>query len=210
MPTPNEILQGLAAISNGQSLMAVLWHVALAALIAALLLGWRPTQKTGSILLSVPLISVSVLAWLYGNPFNGTVFLLFAVGLAAIGSRRPAVRVERPPAWASAVGIFMVAFGWVYPHFLEGASWVSYLYRAPTGLIPCPTLALVIGLALLANGFSSRAYSVGLGFLGIFYSIFGTFRLGVGIDIVLLIGSAAILVLSRSLHPLPRTRSQWS
>ena len=47
MPTPNEILQGLAAISNGQSLVAVLWHVALAALIAALLLGWRPAQRQG-------------------------------------------------------------------------------------------------------------------------------------------------------------------
>lgn len=205
MPTPDEILQGLAAISHGQAAMAILWHVALASLIAALLLGWRPTQKTGAMLLSVPLISVSALAWLAGNPFNGTVFLLFAAGLAAAGSRRPAVRVERPPVWVSVIGILMVAFGWVYPQFLEGASWVSSLYRAPTGLIPCPTLSVAIGLALLANGFSSRAYSVGLGLLGIFYSLFGAFRLGVGIDIVLFIGAAALLAHSRTLHALRRT-----
>lgn len=126
-------------------------------------------------------------------------------GLAAAGSRRPAVRVERPPAWVSVIGILMVAFGWVYPHFLEGASWVSSLYRAPTGLIPCPTLSVAIGLALLANGFSSRAYSVGLGLLGIFYSLFGAFRLGVGIDIVLFIGAAALLAHSRTLQALRRT-----
>jgi hypothetical protein len=96
--------------------------------------------------------------------------------------------------------------GWVYP--IPGRRLVGNFLIAPTGLIPCPTLSMAIGLALLANGFSSRGYSAGLGLLGIFYSLFGTFRLGVGIDIVLLIGSAAMLALSRSLHPLPRTRSQ--
>jgi hypothetical protein len=205
MPTPDEILQTLAATAHAQAALAILWHILLAALIVALLLGWRPTQKMGAMALAVPLLSVSLLAWFYGNPFNGTVFLLSAAGLAAIGSRRPGARVEPAPVWASVIGVIMVGFGWVYPHFLEGAAWTEYLYRAPTGLIPCPTLSLAIGLALLANGFSSRAYSVTLGTLGIFYSLFGAFRLGVVIDIALLAGAVALLALSRSLHPFPRT-----
>jgi hypothetical protein len=161
-------------------------------------------QKMGAMALAVPMVSVSLLAWLYGNPFNGIVFLFLAVGLAVIGSRRPAVRVEPPPAWASVIGVLMVGFGWVYPHFLENAAWTEYLYRAPTGLIPCPTLALVIGLALWAKGFSSRAWSVTLGIAGIFYSLFGAFRLGVSIDLILLAGAVALLALSRILRPLPR------
>jgi hypothetical protein len=203
MPTPNEILQSLALISNGQQLLAILWHALLTALILALLLGWRPTQRLGAMGLALPLLSVSVLAGLHRNPFNGAIFLLAAVGLAVIGFRRPSDRIEQAPAWASAIGAAMVAFGWIYPHFLESASWAKYLYRAPTGLIPCPTLSLVLGFALLAKGFSSRPWSIVLAILGIFYSLFGAFRLGVVINIGLLIGTVALLALIR-------TRSQLS
>jgi len=197
MPTPNEILQSLALISNGQQFLAIFWHALLTALIAALLFGWRPTQRLGAMALALPLLSVSALAWLYGNPFNGAVFLLAAIGLGVLGSRRPPARVEPAPAWASAIGAAMVAFGWIYPHFLESASWAEYFYRAPTGLIPCPTLSVVIGFALLAKGFSSRPWSIGLAILGIFYSLVGAFRLGVVIDIGLLIGAVALLALTR-------------
>lgn len=198
MPAPNEILQSLASIVSSQQPLAILWHALLTALVAALLLGWRPTQRSGAMVLTLPLLSVGVLAWLYKNPFNGAIFLLVAVGLAVIGSCRPAVRVERAPAWASAIGAVMVAFGWIYPHFLPSASWAEYLYRAPTGLIPCPTLSMVIGFALLAGGFSSRPWSVVLAILGIFYGLFGAFRLGVAIDIGLLIGAVALLAQTRS------------
>lgn len=196
MPTPAEILQSLAAISNEQQVLAVIWHALVAAIVLGTLFGWRPTRKRGSMALAFPLLSVSVLAWLYKNPFNGLVFLLGAAGLAFLGSRQPATAVEKSPAWASAGGVLMIAFGWVYPHFLEQASWAEYLYRAPVGLIPCPTLSLVIGFALLAKGFSSRAWANVLAALGIFYSLFGALRLGVELDIGLLVGAAALVVLA--------------
>ena len=94
------------------------------------------------------------------------------------------------------MGSFLILFGWVYPHFLGTGSWLRYLYAAPAGLIPCPTLSFTIGFALLANGFSSRGYATVLGLLGLFYGLFGTFRLGVRIDLVLVIGSLALLTLS--------------
>lgn len=196
MPTPAEILRTLTVISNEQRLLAVLWHGLTAAIALGVLSGCRPTRRRGAIALTFPLLSVSALAWLYGNPFNGIVFLLAAAILAALGSRQPATAVEKPPAWATVVGALMVAFGWVYPHFLADASWADYLYRAPTGLIPCPTLSLVIGLALLAKGFSSRAWSNVLGAAGIFYGLFGALRLGVTLDVGLLIGAAALIVLA--------------
>ena len=93
-----------------------------------------------------------------------------------------------------AAGMVMILFGWVYPHFLEGGAWFDYLYAAPTGLIPCPTISLTIGFALLANGFSSRAWSLTLAFLGLFYAFFGALRLGVNLDFVLL-GGALLLLL---------------
>jgi hypothetical protein len=196
MPTSAEIIQTLTAISNEQKVLAILWHALIAAIVLGTLFGWRPTRKQGSMALAFPLLSVSALAWLYKNPFNGIVFLLAAAGLAFLGSRQPATAVEKPPAWASAAGSLMIAFGWAYPHFLEQASWAEYLYRAPTGLIPCPTLSLVIGFALLAKGFSSRAWANVLAALGVFYSLFGAFRLGVELDIGLLIGAGALIVLA--------------
>lgn len=193
MPAAANILETLASIANGRTAMAVAWHVVLAAVIAAVLAGWRPVRKPAATAMAVPLLSVAILAWLSGNPFNGIVFLLFAVLLAALGSGLPPVRVAPAPAWARIVGASLVAFGWIYPHFLSGGTWFKYLYAAPTGLIPCPTLSVLVGLTLLAGGFSSRAFPLTLGFLGMFYGAFGAFRLGVTIDVVLLTGSVVLM-----------------
>ena len=198
MPTPTEILQTLAAIANEQAALAITWHVLIAVTAIGILASWRPTKK-GAAVVSIPLLSVSILAWAYKNPFNGLVFLLFAIAFVVIGLRRPSETVDRAPGWAAIAGLILILFGWVYPHFLGAGSWLRYLYKAPAGLIPCPTLSLVTGFALLANGFSSRAYSVTLGMLGLFYALFGAFRLGVRTDLVLGLGAAALLVLALTL-----------
>ena len=205
MPSAAEILRTLESISNDWKALAVAWHILLALVVMAVLLGWRPSRKAGATLLVLPLLSVSALAWLHGNPFNGIVFLLFAILLGVLGLRQPAARVTPAPGWARAVGVFLIAFGWIYPHFLEGASWLKYLGAAPTGLIPCPTLSMMVGFTLLANGFSSRAYSLSLGFLGIFYGAFGAFRLGVRIDLVLLAGAVVLMAFAQTLKsPAPK------
>jgi hypothetical protein len=91
------------------------------------------------------------------------------------------------------VGALLFAFGWVYPHFLNTSSFLPYLYSAPTGLIPCPTLSIVIGLALILGGLGARTWSLVLGVTGIFYGIFGSAWLGVLIDWVLLLGALTIV-----------------
>jgi len=204
MPNPAQILDDLARIANDWTAIAVIWHGLMAAAVVGLLAGWRPAKRLGATVLALPLLCVSVMAWIYGNPFNGTVFLGFAAALSALGMRLPVAKTERPQAWALALGVLMVAFGWVYPHFLGAGPWWRYLYQAPTGLIPCPTLSAVVGFALLARGFSARGWSVLLGILGLFYSLFGALRLGVTIDLVLLVGSVALLWLARCLKPVPQ------
>jgi hypothetical protein len=200
VPDPSAILQSMAATVRAMTPIAIGWHVLLGFIIIRLVLGWRPAKKFGAGLAALPLLSVSALAWRDGNPFNGAVFAVFAAGLILLGLRRPAGPVERPPLWAAVAGALLVGFGWAYPHFLDGP-WFRYLYAAPAGLIPCPTLSLAIGFTLLAKGFSSRAYAWGLGGLGLFYGVFGTLRLGVTIDVVLAAGAAALLVLGWTLKP---------
>jgi hypothetical protein len=106
----------------------------------------------------------------------------------------PKERIQKAPAWSLIFGILMISFGWIYPHFLEEGTWLKYLFAAPMGLIPCPTLSVTIGFAMLANGFSSRIWSIVLVVIGVFYGLFGALRLGVHMDYVLLAGALLLLI----------------
>lgn len=141
------------------------------------------------ILLALPLVSVSILAWTHANPFNGASFALVAIALLVIAGRFSREAVEIAPARVAVPGALLIGFGWVYPHFLQNASPLDYLYAAPTGLIPCPTLSIVIGFTLVLGGLRSRSWCLVLAIMGLFYGIFGAVRLGVGIDWILALGA---------------------
>ena len=74
MPSPSAILDGLTAISNHWRGVAVAWHVLVGMLVISLVSGWRPTERLLAVLITLPLLSVSVLAWSAGNAFNGVMF----------------------------------------------------------------------------------------------------------------------------------------
>ena len=125
-------------------------------LLVTLLAGWRPSSRLIGHLLVAPLLSVSLVAWLSGNPFNGTAF---GFSPRHFSARRHAfskasVQLDSP-AWV-APGVALIMFGWTYPHFSATDSWTTYLYASPFGLLPCPTLSVVIGITLLF-GLSARA-----------------------------------------------------
>jgi hypothetical protein len=194
MPSPEEILGGLREITNHWRMLAILWHVYFGVFALGLILGVRPSKRAAGVLLALPCLSVSAVAWAAGNPFNGTFFELSGIALLAVSMRMPSGRVRISPLQTALPGAAMFIFGWIYPHFLEGSSMWAYLYSAPTGLIPCPTLSIIIGLALVLRGLESRAWSIIIGATGIFYGLFGAARLGVAIDWVLL-GGAVVIVL---------------
>ena len=207
MPTPEQILTSLSAIASQWWLLAVAWHVYFGVLAAGLLLGRRPAQRTAALLLALPLLSVSVMAWMAANPFNGLVFGLLGLALLILGWRLPATPVRIAAPWAVTAGVLMFVFGWVYPHFLDAFPAYAYLYAAPVGLAPCPTLSILIGLALVVRGFDSRLWGSVLGAAGLFYGLFGALRLGVTIDLVLLAGALLLLacLFLPSAQPRPHT-----
>lgn len=196
-PSAADILSGLHAITGRWTEIAALWHIAVGALLAALLGGWSPLRARLGLLLALPLLSVSVLAWDAGNAFNALLFLIAASALTGGAAALPRMRLHRARNAFAVLGLGMIAFGWTYPHFLEETdNALRYFYAAPTGLIPCPTLAVIIGFALLTNGLESRALSLGIVLLGLFYALFGILRLGVAIDAGLAIGALALLIQS--------------
>lgn len=195
MPSSEQILNSLHTVANQWQMVAILWHGYFAVLAVALLAGIRPSRRVGGILMGLPLLSVSLFAWLSANPFNGLVFAITGGTLLILAMRQPATRLRIAPRWGVIAGIVMFLFGWAYPHFLDTASPVPYLYAAPTGLIPCPTLSIVIGLALIVDRLEARTWSLVLGAAGIFYGLFGALRLGVAIDWMLFLGASILIIL---------------
>lgn len=193
MPSAESILAGLTTIANRGAAIAIAWHAAIGVAVVAVALGWRPTQRLARTLLTLPLVSVAGFAFAFGNPFNGLVFTVAAAALVVVGWRARSERVGAGDPLMFTIGVASIAFGTFYPHFLSGAP-VAYAYAAPVGLIPCPSLALVIGFTLLGNGLGSRTWSLTLAAFGLFYGLFGVLRLGVYLDVGLLIGAGVLAV----------------
>lgn len=207
MPSPADILGQLATIAGGWRPLAVAWHLYFGGILVGLIAGVRPSKRLIGALLAAPMLSVSLMAWLVGNPFNGSVFALAGAALIALSTRLPAGPVRIAAPWESGIGTAMFVFGWGYPHFLdEPVPSLQYLYAAPTGLIPCPTLSIVIGLTLMLRRLDSRAWPSVLAAVGVTYGIIGGGVLGVVIDWLLFLGAAVMLALTVHNFRRPGTR----
>lgn len=208
MPNADQILSGLRAVANEWPVLAALWHLFFGALGVALAAGWRPERRDLGLYLVLPLISVSALGWMYWNPFNGT--LVAAVGLVLLVTSvlLGRERVSPGPVWMIVPGVLLFLFGWGYPHFLDTAAWWPYAWRAPTGLVPCPTLAIITGLTMVFGGFGSRFWAWVLGVTGLFYGLAGAFYLGVTIDWALAAGSLLLIVSVQALNRTAKGRRQ--
>jgi hypothetical protein len=192
MPT-EFILDSATAIANDWKGLALVWHVALAVLLVALIAGWRPSVRTLTCLITLPFVTVSALAWWAGNPFNGTVFGLLVLVLLGLAIRVSPQPLRTASKTTLVVGSCLVAFGWFYPHFVRVPHWTSYGYAAPFGLLPCPTLSAVIGIALMIEGLPSTAWSGVVAGAALIYGAIGVLILGVALDYALLVGAAVLL-----------------
>ena len=195
MPTPETILSWANTVANDWRWLAILWHLGLAAALVWLVMA-RPSRRGIGAALALPVLSVAVVAWVSGNPFNGFTFTLLGVLLLrAAAHLAPISFVPSSPGWLLA-GAGLVAFGWVYPHFLAAKNWTDYVYASPFGLLPCPTLAVVIGITLACGGLSSAAWSMPLAAAGVVYGLIGVFMLHVDLDVWLLVGGLLLSLMS--------------
>jgi hypothetical protein len=193
VPSPDALLTELGAIANDWRWLAIAWHLLFAGVFLGLLAGWRrPARLLGHVLVA-PLLSVSVVAWLSANPFNGTMFAALAAllvwSVVRFGSSM-SVTFARSR-WVGAGG-GLILFGWIYPHFVRTESWLTYLYASPFGVLPCPTLAVVIGMTLIFRHLSATSWQAALMAAGLIYGAIGVFRLGVLLDWGLLLASAML------------------
>jgi len=186
------ILEYLRAATVAHWRTAAAWHVVLGTLLSMFAAGWRPSQRHLGTAMALLPASVALVAIDAGNPFNAAVFALLTALLVMIGYHLPSQPVTIQLGMRSATAGVLMAFGWIYPHFVSGP-WTWFLYASPLGIIPCPTLASLAGLMLLVGMASSRAGRL-VGAAAVAYGALGLFYLRVAIDVVLLAGGLLMLV----------------
>ncbi len=195
MATVDSILSWATAVANDWRWLAMWWHIALAALLIALVSGFYPTRRQLSFALALPVVSVAVLAWVSRNPFNGLIFTILAVLLLRAAMYMPRAVVTPASSLWTVTGTGLVAFGFAYPRFLITDTWTAYVYASPFGLLPCPTLSVVIGMTLIFSGLYSTRWSIPLSAAGVLYGLIGVFTLRVVLDIWLLAGAILLVVM---------------
>lgn len=196
MPSATDILAQLTTAANEMMPLALAWHVLIALVAAAMLGGWRPPDRHAAWLLIGPALSVCFVWIAYEGWFNAVSFGLLASALALLTPRRGAWRV-RGSTWSLALGCALTLYGFVYPHFVEGA-WYRTLYAAPVGVAPCPTLAILAGFALVTGAGESRRTPVVLAVWTAFYAAYGILKLGVILDVGLVVATVGLVLLAVS------------
>jgi hypothetical protein len=192
MPSADAILTGLTAIANDWRGLATGWHVWLGLVAVALAGGWRPSVRTAGLLFAAPLASVAVLGWIYGNPFNGLAMAALTVALMTAACRASSTPIQFDSlAWLARGGALII-FGATYPHFVAADSPTAYVMAAPFGLLPCPTLSVVIGATVALSNLKMRLWTSALLVAGAMYGTIGVFRLDVPLDWGLLVGTALL------------------
>ncbi len=193
MVMPQSILGELTEIANNWRPLAYVWHAYFTVATLSVIWRLRPTRRFTGVVLALPLLSAGALAWSTANLFSGTTFALSGTALVYVAARLPLGHINIAPWWMVIPGTAMFLFGWVYPHFLESTTPIQYLNAAPTGLVPCPTLSIVIGATLVLDGLQSLRWSLVLGIMGLLYGAVGVLYLSVGIDLLLFLGAMTLI-----------------
>jgi len=189
------VLRGLGELSEQFSLISGIWHVIFFAALVLLAAGWRPTHRQAGVVLALPAFSVSILSLLTGHYINGLIFAGLFLILMILSSRFKEEQVSTGWNIFSISGALMVLLAWLYTYFFQQGGFLPYLYGSPVGVIPSPTLSIMIGFTLLFNAFKSRVWALVLGLTGLAYGLVNAFWLGISLDYGLMAGSLILILI---------------
>jgi hypothetical protein len=198
VPSSTELLAQITHLANTWAPVAIAWHLVLAALLLAILGNWRPRERTLGWLFGALAASVAFAAWSVGNPFNAISFGLLSILLIVASARAV---IPTTPHWQRWPAAGLILYGGVYPHFLHAPA-LTYVIAAPVGVIPCPTLAMVAGLALLTN-VQSRAVLIALITWSTVYAAIGVLWFGLWLDVGLVAAAGLLIVKTTTMRGAP-------
>lgn len=187
MSTEN-IVHYLTTVTNQNLWLNALIHLVVLAAVLVLFFGKNKNTKRwvvdGTIcLLFISIIAVSIA---YGNPFH-----FITMGLLAIFAliefwqgkndfTTPKINLHTLIAFSS------IIIGFWYPEFVK-ANPIALLLFSPAGIVPCPTLLIVLGLLTLAYPKVNKTQYIITAIVGAFYGITGVFQLKVPLDLAIIV-----------------------
>jgi len=182
-----KILEYLTMVSNKNISTNLIMHIVVITALTAIFTVKNENIKKALVNSTLLLLylSVSINAFLYGNPFHLISFsiLLVITTFVLLFTQNdiniPAMNIN------TLISMIFIGFGLWYPEFVN-ASDLQLLLLSPVGIVPCPTLLVTIGLLNLSfPGINKIQYFVTLA-VGMLFGIIGFFILKVNLDILLL------------------------
>ncbi|MDO0824702.1 hypothetical protein [Desulfosporosinus nitroreducens] len=155
---------------------------------------------------SILLLSVTINALVFGNPFHAVTFGILALtALVQLFLRKENIQIADSK-WIIVIALFFIFIGLWYPEFVDENAF-ELLVVSPVGVIPCPTLLTTIGLLMLIIPSVSRFQYIITIMMGIVYGVIGVFVFKVYLDITLLILAlyASCIYFKGILHAKSRT-----
>lgn len=135
---------------------------------------------------SILLLSVTINALVFGNPFHAVTFGILALAaLVQLFWRKENIQITESK-WMIAIALAFIFMGLWYPEFVDKNA-LMLLAVSPVGVIPCPTLLTTLGLLMLIMPSVDRFHYVITIIMGIVYGVIGVFVFKVYLDITLLI-----------------------
>jgi hypothetical protein len=190
------ILNYLAEISNKNTNINLIIHVII--LVALICFSLIKKDKIKYLIANSTILilslSIVVHAFIYGNPFHLITFIVLAAGtLLALYKGRDEKNIKFDA--FSVISLIIIGMGFWYPEFVS-TSTLGYFMYSPVGIVPCPTLLVILGLLTLLYPRINKAHYITAVLMGFIYGIIGTFVLKVSLDIsLLLVATYALLIL---------------
>ena len=91
-------------------------------------------------------------------------------------------------------GVLGLVFGFWYLHWVESPVWLNALIASPLGVVNCPTMVTVCGFLCLSQKPRSALLEAAVGAVTLYFGLFGIFRLGAYVDVVLVLCALFLLV----------------
>lgn len=205
MPSPRQILEQLTRLATEGRTLGLLWHVVVLAALAFVVARKWEGRASLAVATVFPMFTASLVAFATGNWVNGLVLDLGALTMIVISRKFAGTLIEIGRPIPFTIGVATLLYALFYTHFTPIRSWTD-VWMTPIGVLPCPTMALVIGLGLMAGGFRSRAWSLTAAVLGLGYSLFGVFVLKVQWDLGLFAAAVVMGLQGLLLAPPPVAR----
>lgn len=181
------ILNFLPMVANKYLFLNAIMHVLIYGVLAAIFLsGYKQKRIIFDSLIAVLFISVAAISILNSNPFNFLTFAILSVFAVIELFKAKNDITFKPFNLNTLVCMTIILVGLWYPHFVNVHP-ALMLLLAPTGIIPCPTLMVVLGLLNLIYPKVNKGLYAATSLIGAFYGITGVLLLKVYLDIPLLL-----------------------